>query len=269
MLRRDVATKGMGKIETSEEWIEVQGFNSTTMVDYVIRGAWIVEGHQPHTGLPVAVDDPPQEAILGMEVCKAFFEMPGQPPAEMKLFDKYLPTNQGEDPLIALEDIWAATEERSQSPLHPCSFPPIHLQLKEGHQLKGIKQPFKPKDAEYDLYRKEIGSMVEKGFLVPSFSHLAFPIVTQRKKNRKLRLCFGGAELSKWLVKDRYPQTRVNVCIQKIAQRRFYTIVDLSSGYMQYQLDRKSQELYTVVTLFGKYSFTRLPFGLSTSGTCF
>ena len=52
-------------------------------------------------------------------------------------------------------------------------------------------------------------------------------------------------------------------------QSRFFSTIDLSSGYHQVELSEEDRRITTFLTPFGKFRFKRLPMGLSPSGDYF
>ena len=57
----------------------------------------------------------------------------------------------------------------------------------------------------------------------------------------------------------------VEEIVARIPNARVFSVLDASSGFWQVRLDRKSARLCTFNTLFGRYMFTRLPFGISST----
>ena len=49
----------------------------------------------------------------------------------------------------------------------------------------------------------------------------------------------------------------------KLAGAKFFSFLDASSGYRQVKLDEPSSKLCTFNSPFGRYRFTRLPFGIN------
>ena len=50
---------------------------------------------------------------------------------------------------------------------------------------------------------------------------------------------------------------------------KYFSVLDASSGFWQVKLDRESCKLCTFNTLFGRYMFKRLPFGICSAQDIF
>ena len=61
---------------------------------------------------------------------------------------------------------------------------------------------------------------------------------------------------------EHYPFPALDDAIAKTENSKFYSKLDLTSGYWQVKLDYESSLLTTFNTPFGRYRFTRMPFGI-------
>jgi len=90
-------------------------------------------------------------------------------------------------------------------------------------------------------------------------------MVTVEKPDKTLRICIDPRELNKVIIKDRYQIPSLEELRPKLANKKYYTLLDLKDGYHQCELDQKSQKYCSFSTPFGTYQFLRLPFGLSSA----
>ena len=73
--------------------------------------------------------------------------------------------------------------------------------------------------------------MLAKGWIRPSVSPYGHPILFARKKDGGLRMCVDYRSLNKNTRLDRYPIPRVDDILDRIAGARYFSKIDLASGY--------------------------------------
>jgi hypothetical protein len=57
--------------------------------------------------------------------------------------------------------------------------------------------------------------------------------------------------------------------LRLLPYKKYYSKLDLKSGYWQFLLGPIAQELSTFITPFGQYRWRRMPFGFKTAPACF
>ena len=77
----------------------------------------------------------------------------------------------------------------------------------------------------------KISSMLEKGAVEPGQSPWASPVVLVRKKDGSLRFCVDYRKLNNVTHFDVYPLPRVNETLEALDGSKFFTTLDLFSGY--------------------------------------
>ena len=82
----------------------------------------------------------------------------------------------------------------------------------------------------------------------------------------KVQLCLDLARLSEALIKPIHRDPTVNDIFQKLTHTHYVTIIDTSSGYHNLKVDKY---LITLAYQFGRYGYTRLPFGSTLQVRCF
>ena len=88
-------------------------------------------------------------------------------------------------------------------------------------------------------------------------------ITIVEKKNGSLRICLDPQDLNKALKREQYSCPTVQDIAAKLHDARMFTVLGAKTGYWQEKLYKKSSLLTTVNTPFGRYRFTRLPFGVN------
>lgn len=89
-------------------------------------------------------------------------------------------------------------------------------------------------------------------------------LVVVEKTNGKIRICLDPRDLNKVIKRPRDVLIpTVDELTEKLANKCYFTVLDLKDGFWHVKLDEKSSELCTFSTPFGCYKFNRLPFGLN------
>ena len=128
---------------------------------------------------------------------------------------------------------------------------------------KPIRLPvYRLPQAMQTTLREEIKQMLDQGIIRPSTSEWAAPIILVPKKNGSKRLCVDFRRLNKVTKADPYSIPRVDELIDRIGQAQYITALDLTKGFWQVPVAKESQAKTALVTPFGKYEFTTMPFGL-------
>ncbi|WKY07926.1 hypothetical protein Q1695_007431 [Nippostrongylus brasiliensis] len=138
----------------------------------------------------------------------------------------------------------------------------------QGHEP--IRQRTRP--VPYGL-RNEVAHMLkdleERKIIEESSSPWASPIVLVAKKDGGIRLCVDYREVNKVTKKDSYPLPTIDVTLQNLKGKRWFTSLDLASGYWQVPLSEPAKEISAFTTTSGLFQFRVLPFGLTNAPSAF
>ena len=94
-------------------------------------------------------------------------------------------------------------------------------------------------------------------------------LVIVEKKNGTLHLCLDPRDLNKAIKREHYRIPTAQEISSKLAGKKVFSTLDLKDGYWQVELDEQSSMLCTFSTPFGRYRFTRMPFGLASASEVF
>ena len=126
-----------------------------------------------------------------------------------------------------------------------------------------IRQP--PRRVSFSLRRTVDGlikEMLSQGVIVPSSSPWASPVVLVKKKDGGMRFCVDYRQLNHITKLDEFLLPRIDETLDLLAGARFFTTLDLASGYWQVPMEASSQEKTAFTTHCGLYEFRKMPFGL-------
>ena len=85
----------------------------------------------------------------------------------------------------------------------------------------------------------------------------------------KLRVCLDPRDLNKWIKREQHYTKTIDEVVTQLNDAKFFTLVDAKKGYWHVPLDEASSYPTTFSTPFGRFRFTRLPFGLIVSQDVF
>ena len=115
----------------------------------------------------------------------------------------------------------------------------------------------------------EINKLKRCGIIETSVSPWASRIVPVRKKTGELRMCIDFRKLNSVTVKDVYPIPRIDEILDELAQAKFFTTLDATSGYYQLMVAPEDREKTAFRWKGGFYQFRRMPFGLCNAPSTF
>ena len=142
----------------------------------------------------------------------------------------------------------------------------LHLEIDESVppvQLPVRKVPFAVKEP----LKQEIDRLVEKGILEPVNvpTDWISSMVVVRKSNGKIRLCIDPKPLNQALRRNQYPLPVIDDLLPQLTNAKVFSVVDAKNGFWHVQLEEESSFLTTFGTPWGRFRWTRMPFGISSA----
>ena len=131
------------------------------------------------------------------------------------------------------------------------------------------KRAYKTAPKENDFIKNEIDEMLEQDLIQPSTSPWSFPVVVVKKKNGKFRFCVNYKPLNDVTKKNNYPLPRIDEILDSLKDAKWFTTLDLASGYWQIKVKEEHREKIAFITKFGTYEFKVMPFGLCNAPATF
>ncbi|GJZ45132.1 putative reverse transcriptase domain-containing protein [Tanacetum coccineum] len=131
------------------------------------------------------------------------------------------------------------------------------------------KSPYRLAPSEMQELSGQLQELQDKGFIRPSHSPWGAPVLFVKKKDGSFRMCIDYRELNKLTVKNRYPLPRIDDLFDQLQGSRFFSKIDLRSGYHQLRVHEDDIPKTAFRTRYGHFEFTVMPFGLTNAPAVF
>ena len=134
------------------------------------------------------------------------------------------------------------------------------------HQINtGVAAPIRQAPRRLPLARREeaasaVQEMYQQGVIEPSASPWSSPVVLVKKKDGGVRFCVDYRKLNEVTHKDSYPLPRIDDSIEALSGAKWFSTLDLKSGYWQVEMDEKDKEKTAFSIGSGLWQFTVMPF---------
>lgn len=121
---------------------------------------------------------------------------------------------------------------------------------------------------------KQINQLLNDGIIRPSQSPYNSPVWIVPKKSdasgeKKYRMVIDYRKLNSITIPDRYPIPETNEVLAHLGKNKYFSVIDLKSGFHQIPLHEDDIEKTSFSVNNGKYEFMRLPFGLKNAPSIF
>ncbi|GJR59960.1 putative reverse transcriptase domain-containing protein [Tanacetum coccineum] len=132
-----------------------------------------------------------------------------------------------------------------------------------------VESPYRLVPSKMQELSEQLKELQDKGFIRPSHSPWGAPVLFVKKKDGSMRMCIDYRELNKLTVKNRYPLPRIDDLFDQLQGARYFSKIDLRSGYHQLRVHEDDIPNTTFRTRYGHFEFTVMPFGLTNAPAIF
>jgi hypothetical protein len=122
---------------------------------------------------------------------------------------------------------------------------------------------------ELEEVQKQVKDLLARGYIRPSQSPYAAPILFALKKDGGLRLCIDYRWQNKQVVRNQTPLPRIDDLLDAVGGAKVFSSIDLAAGYWQLRLHESDVAKSAFRTPMGLYEWRVLPMGLCNAPAAF
>ena len=171
--------------------------------------------------------------------------------------DGFVPTaeQQGmlDDVLGQYGDVLCATPGKTDA---------ITMSMNTGESAPIRSHPYRIPPRWKEEVKGQIDQLLQLGIIEASESPWSSAVVTVRKKDGGVRICVDYRGVNGVTAPDPYQMPFIEDILDTLSSAKFMSKVDLNKGFHQIPIRKEDMEKTAFCTPWGKFQFTRMPFGL-------
>ena len=125
------------------------------------------------------------------------------------------------------------------------------------------KAPYRLSTLHNDELKKQLDQLLANGWIRPSRSPYAAPVLFAPKKDSGWRMCIDYRDLNSVTIKNKYPLPNINELLDRLGKAKWFSKFDLASGYHQVRINPDDIEKTAFTTRYGMFEWFVVPFGLT------
>lgn len=145
----------------------------------------------------------------------------------------------------------------------------VELELELTSSKPVCQRPYRMSESERLIMRNITDDLLKNGIIQNSNSAYASPALLVDKASGEKRLCVDYRLLNRITVKEKYPMPLIEDLVDRLRGCKYFTSLDLKSGYHQIAVKPDSVPKTAFITPDGHFEFVRMPFGLSNGPSVF
>lgn len=145
----------------------------------------------------------------------------------------------------------------------------VEMKIDTGDHPPIRLKPYRTPLNNRSLVSDAVDNMLNADIVEPSQSPWSFPVVIVDKKDGSKRFCVDFRKLNAVTKPFYYPLERVDDLLASLNSAKYFTSLDMKSGYWQVPIHPADREKTCFTTFRGNYQFKVMPFGLINAPSVF
>jgi hypothetical protein len=131
------------------------------------------------------------------------------------------------------------------------------------------KSLYRMSSEELDELKKQLKKLLEQGFVRSGASPWSSPVLFVEKKDVTKRMCIDYRTFNSMTIKNKYPLPRIEDLLNRLKKAKFFSKINLRSGYHQMKIREQDIPKTAFTTRYGLYEFVVVLFGLTNAPAYF
>ncbi len=133
------------------------------------------------------------------------------------------------------------------------------------------KRPYKMSMVELNQLRERLDELLSKGYIRPSSSPFAAPVLMVPKPGKPsvLRMVVDYRCLNSQTIKDKYPLPDIQQLFDEMHGAKYFSSFDAVDGFWQMAMAPEDVEKTAFTSPYGSYEWLVMPMGLANSPSCY
>ena len=163
----------------------------------------------------------------------------------------------------------------AEAPVKICSLATLNVTppslfrylTKDVHPIATKSRKYSQDDQEFIV--AEINRLLNEGIIEPSDSPWRAQVVVCKNEKKKRMVIDYSQTINRFTQLDAYPLPRIDETVNKIAQYRVFSTIDLKSAYHQVPIKEEEKKYTAFEANHHLYQFCRVPFGVTNGVAAF